>query len=238
MNLGDNIRRIRLERGMTQAALAEALGVSDRAVSRWERNAAAPGVTMLARLALVLETSADALLGLDPLRIQGEILAATEECTRLLNAGDAPAAVALLREKSALYPNQPELMVYLARALTALHTEAAAREALSLCRAANGREMRLSTTFGSRQIMAQALHLLGKDAQAAQLIEDEMPAIWVSRELLLPRYVGEERARRIRRSNVTLLAGLLTGTLRKLGADDPAFTEAAGSIDALIRNLP
>ena len=238
MNLGDNIRRIRLERGMTQAALAEALGVSDRAVSRWERNAAAPGVMLLARLALVLETSADALLGLDPLRVQGEILAATEECTRLLNAGDAPAAVALLREKSALYPNQPELMVYLARALTALHTEAAAREALSLCRAANGREMRLSTTFGSRQIMAQALHLLGKDAQAAQLIEDEMPAIWVSRELLLPRYVGEERARRIRRSNVTLLAELLTGTLRKLGADDPAFTEAAGSIDALIRNLP
>ena len=238
MTLGENIRRIRLERSMTQAALAEALGVSDRAVSRWERNAACPDITLLTSLAMVLETSADALLGIDPQRIQDEILQATQECSRLLNTGDASAAVALMRKQNSLYPNQPELMVYLARALTALHTEAAAREALALCRAANGREMRLSTTFGSRQIMAQALHQLGKDAQAAQLIEDEMPAIWVSRELLLPRYAGEERARRIRRSNVTLLAGLLTGTLRKLGADNPAFTEAAGSIDALIRNLP
>lgn len=36
MNLGENIRRARLSRGLTQGALAEALGVSDRAVSRWE----------------------------------------------------------------------------------------------------------------------------------------------------------------------------------------------------------
>ena len=36
MNLPENIRRARLARGLTQSALAEALGVSDRAVSRWE----------------------------------------------------------------------------------------------------------------------------------------------------------------------------------------------------------
>lgn len=90
MNLGENIRRIRQERGMTQYALAETVGMSDRAVSRWERNAAAPDVTLLPRLALVLETSTDALLGVDPLRIQRELLAATEECTRLLNAGTPP----------------------------------------------------------------------------------------------------------------------------------------------------
>lgn len=42
MNLGENIRRARLERGLTQSALAEALGVSDKAVSRWERNISAP----------------------------------------------------------------------------------------------------------------------------------------------------------------------------------------------------
>lgn len=51
---------------------------------------AAPDVTLLPRLALVLETSTDALLGVDPLRIQRELLAATEECTRLLNAGTPP----------------------------------------------------------------------------------------------------------------------------------------------------
>lgn len=237
MKLSDNIRRLRLERGMTQTALAESLGVSDRAVSRWERNVSAPDVTLLSRLALVLETSADTLLGVDPQRMQAEILAVTDECTALLRADKAEEAVALLRKKSALYPNQPELMVYLARALLALKTEASAREVLALCRAADGRKMRLSTTYGCKQVMALALHRLGKPEQAAQLVEDEMPAIFVSRELMLPRVAPPEHAMRIRRSNVTLLSGLLTSTLKRLGQEASAFAEAAAAIQQIIDGL-
>ena len=83
---------------------------------------------MLPRLAMALNMSADALLGLDPLRMEQDVLSATQASTRLLNAGDAAAAVAMLQEKSAQYPGQPELMAYLARALLALKTEASARE--------------------------------------------------------------------------------------------------------------
>lgn len=239
MNLSDNLRRLRLEHGLTQSALAEQLGVSDRAVSRWERHIACPDVALLPRLALLLDTSVDALLGVDPLRIQEEILHATEECTRLLRAEDASAAVALMREKCTQYPNQPELMVYLARSLLALKTEDAAREALRLCRAADGRQMRLSTTFGCKQVMACALHRLGKPEQAAQLVEDEMPAIWVSRELLLPRVAPQERADLIRRSNVRMLSGLLTSTLETLSAHttDDSYAEAAARIRREIDSL-
>lgn len=237
MNLAKNLRRLRLERGLTQSALAEALGVSDRAVSRWERGTASPDVTLLARLALALDTSADALLGVDPIKIQSDILRTTEECTALLNQGRAEEAVALLREKSALRPNQPELMVYLARALLALKREDATREALALCRAADGRKMRLSSTYGCKQVMALALHRLGKPEQAAQLVEDEMLAIWVSRELMLARVAPPERAMRIRHSNVTLLADLLTSTMKKLGQEDPAFAKAAEVIRQTIDGL-
>lgn len=238
MNLAANIRHARLERGLTQSALAEALGVSDRAVSRWERGISCPDVTLLPRLALSLDTSADALLGLDPLRMQSDMLTATDQCTALLRADQAAEAVTLLREKLALYPNQPELMVYLARALLALKTEESAREALALCRAADGREMRLSSTFGCKQVMALALHRLGKPEQAAQLVEDEMPAIWVSRELMLPRVAPRERADAIRRSNVTLLADLLISALEKLSDGHPAFAEAAEVIRREIGSLP
>lgn len=239
MNLADNIRRIRLERGMTQSALAEAVGVSDRAVSRWERDISTPDVSLLTRLSLVLGISADALLGVVPQRVTAEILRATEECTALLHAGRAAEAVAMLREKSALYPNQPELMVYLARALLALKTEASTREALALCRAAqrSGRPMRLSTTYGCNQVMALSLHRLGKPEQAAQLVEDEMPAIFVSRELMLPLVAPPERAMRIRRSNVNLLAEYLVSTLQSLGREDPAFSSAADSIRQTIAAL-
>lgn len=233
MNIGDNLRRARQKRGLTQSALAEQLGVSDRAVSRWETNSASPDVALLARLALTLETSADALLGVDPQRMQAEILQATEECTRLLNLGDAPAAVRLMREKAEKYPQQPELMVYLARALLALKTEDGAREALSLCRAADGKPMRLSSTYGCKQVMARALHRLGKAEQAARLVEDEMPAIFVSRELLLPQFAPPERAERIRRSNVDLLGHYLTDTLDKLQHHD-----AAEAVRQIIGALP
>lgn len=237
MNPGSNIRRIRLERGMTQAALAEKLGVSDRAVSRWERNQAAPDISLLVQLALILETSTDALLGLDPQRMQADILSATEKANTLLQADSPIEAIALLRKKSALYPNQPELMVYLARSLLALKTDAAAREALALCHAANGKPMRLSTAFGCKQVMALALRHLGKQEQAAQLVEDEMPAIFVSRELLLPRVAPPERAVHIRRSNVSLLGGYLISTLKALGQEAPACLQAADEIRRILDGL-
>ena len=240
MALADTLRHMRLAKGMTQLALAEQLGVSDRAVSRWERGISCPDIALLPQIALLLETSTDALLGADPQRMQAEILRATEECTRLLNEGDAPAAVAMLRQKSTVYPNQPELMVYLARALLKTGTDAACREALYLCRAADGRRMRLSSTFGCKQVMAMALHRLDRPEEAARLIEDEMPAIFVSRELLLPRYVPPERAARIRRSNVTLLSGLLVSTLESLArhSGNAAYAETAARIHEAIETLP
>lgn len=230
MKLGENIRRARLARGMTQSVLAEALGVSDRAVSRWECNTSLPDVNMLAQLSLVLETSADALLAADPRRIQEEILRATQACTALLNQGQDEAAVQLMRDISARYPGQPELMVYLARALLARKAEPSLREALALCRAADqqitsgGHDVRLSTAYGCKQVMALCLHHLGWAEEAARLVTDEMPAIWVSRELLLARVAPPEQAQRIRESNVKLLAGLLTGTLEKLGQQAAAQT--------------
>lgn len=233
MNMGENIRRERQQKGWTQAELAEKLGVSDRAVSRWETNMAAPAVDTLVQMALLLETSADALLGVDPQRIQAEILQATADCNHLLKQGEAEAAVRLMREKNTKYPNQPELMVYLALALLALKMEPAAREALALCRAADGRPMRLSTTYGCKQTMAYALHRLGQAEQAAYLVEYEMPAIFVSREVLLPRVAPPERVRRIRRSNVDLLGRMLADTLDQL-----AYGDAASAVRQLISSLP
>ena len=219
MTLHENLRRARLARGMTQSALAARLGVSDRAVSRWETGAAAPDVTLLPQLALLLEISADALLGIDPLRTRQEILQATEESTRLLRSGDTASAVALLREKAAAYPNQPELMAYLARALLAQGDEAALREALALCRAADssGRPMRLSTTFGCRQTMALCLSRLGRREEAVRLVNDELPAIFVSRELLQARVAPAEQADVLYRRNAGLLSELLCAALEKLG---------------------
>lgn len=48
---GEIIRALRLKKELTQAALAEKIGVSDKAVSKWERGCGAPDLSILPLLA-------------------------------------------------------------------------------------------------------------------------------------------------------------------------------------------
>lgn len=63
MNLCNNIREFRKEKGLTQEALADSIGVSAQAVSKWETGQAMPDVTMILPICSVLGVSADRLLG-------------------------------------------------------------------------------------------------------------------------------------------------------------------------------
>ena len=61
--LAENVRAGRRERGLTQEQLAEALGVTVGAVSKWESGQSVPDVGLIMELADFLGTSVDALLG-------------------------------------------------------------------------------------------------------------------------------------------------------------------------------
>ena len=59
---GATISVLRKEKGLTQLELARQMGVTDKAVSKWERNLSFPDVASLPKLAEVLGTSVDELL--------------------------------------------------------------------------------------------------------------------------------------------------------------------------------
>jgi len=143
-----------------------------------------------------------------------------------MQRGEPLEAVAALRAALSAYPDEPELMVYLARALMALRTEAAVREALALCRAADGMPARLSTACGCKQVMALALHRLGRSEEAARLVSDELPSFWASRELLYTRVAPPDKAEGQRRFNLLWLADHVYLTLREMAknAEDPQRT--------------
>lgn len=63
--VGERIAALRKERGMTQKQLAEALHVTDKAVSKWERGINFPDLTSVEALAAALDISPAALLGLE-----------------------------------------------------------------------------------------------------------------------------------------------------------------------------
>lgn len=61
--IGKRIQALRKERGMTQKQLADAVGVTPQAVSKWETDESCPDITALPLLAGTLGVSVDTLLG-------------------------------------------------------------------------------------------------------------------------------------------------------------------------------
>ena len=61
--IGLFIRDRRLALGLTQQQLADKLGITDKAVSKWERGISCPDITLLRRLADALAVSVSELLG-------------------------------------------------------------------------------------------------------------------------------------------------------------------------------
>ena len=61
--LGSRIAELRRKKNMTQEDLANALGVTPQAVSKWENDLSCPDITLLPQLAKLLGVSVDELLG-------------------------------------------------------------------------------------------------------------------------------------------------------------------------------
>ena len=63
LNLGNKIRELRHLSGRTQENLAEALGVTSQAVSRWESGGSYPDMTIIPSIANYFNISIDELFG-------------------------------------------------------------------------------------------------------------------------------------------------------------------------------
>lgn len=63
--MGEIIKKLRKERNLTQEELAEQIGVTSQAVSKWENNTGMPDISQIIPLASVFDVSTDILFGLN-----------------------------------------------------------------------------------------------------------------------------------------------------------------------------
>ncbi len=61
-SMGEIVSTLRKEKGMTQKELADKLNITDKAVSKWERNVAFPDTATIPKLAEILEVSVEELM--------------------------------------------------------------------------------------------------------------------------------------------------------------------------------
>jgi len=113
--LGENIKRLRREKGITQETLAELLSVSFQSVSRWERGESYPDITLLPVLSEFFGVSVDELLGVGKAENEDEIKRLLEEHDNLTDEKLIRESISNLKEK---FPNdfriQLRWMQYLA----------------------------------------------------------------------------------------------------------------------------
>ena len=105
MNLGLRIKELRAEHDLTQEDLAEQLGVSIQAISRWENNITCPDISVLPILANMFDVTVDYLLDVDIEKKQQEIDEIEAKYNKNCNIGKVEDNEKLLLEGLSKYPN-------------------------------------------------------------------------------------------------------------------------------------
>ena len=70
-SMGEIISTLRKEKGMTQKDIADKLGITDKAVSKWERDVAFPDTATIPKLAEILGVSGEELMQAKAVPVNG-----------------------------------------------------------------------------------------------------------------------------------------------------------------------
>ena len=115
MNIGLNIYTLRKEKRITQAQLAEKLGVSEQAISKWENGQCAPDVSLFPVMAEFFGVSIDRLFGYHRNSYADEVKAIIKAAD---DSMDTYKEIEIVSEGLKRYPNSPKLKTYLAFSLS------------------------------------------------------------------------------------------------------------------------
>ncbi len=230
LNLGTKIRELRKSDGRTQDDLAEALGVTPQAVSRWESGGSYPDIEMIPAIANYFHISIDELFGYHDAR-EEKIKTILESASEtMLKQGhsmhrgclskDFSEVVDMLRNASEEFPNEPKILLTLARALwmwgwSEYGAQVKANDSSGVIE--DDTEYNAQNTYWQEAVRtyermlkldpsaedrATAIHQLTSlycsmgEYEKAKILANNQNSLTVSKEILLPlATVGEEKAR-------------------------------------------
>lgn len=110
LTIGNTIRKLRKQRGLTQEQLADSIGISFQAVSKWENNIGLPDITLLPVLAAFFGCSTDELLGYNKSEIKEEVRRIAKE-TVAYREKHQNIGIQMIEEGLKKYPGNDILLV-------------------------------------------------------------------------------------------------------------------------------
>ncbi len=192
MTIGERIKYYRMEKGITQERLANELYISNQAVSKWERNASLPDVSLIAKIASILGVSCDALF-VDSLEDVNKDISELIKSAEKLDISDTEnfrCAVSSLERALERYPKSCSLRLALAETYLkgidfldyngASYTDRIINHGEYVLN--NSDEM--SEVFRSIQLLCYTYKITGELEKSKELAE-QMPSLDICKEALL-----------------------------------------------------
>ncbi len=202
--LNEKLRELRREHDMTQNELAEMLGVTVQAVSKWERAETYPDITLLPMIAAIFDVTVDALIGIEEKRIRNKIDSYHKESKRYQNLGETEKDILLWEKAHAEFPSNIDVTMSLMHALF-MEADNDLRDNKRII--ALGESIWNSPKLGNRRdSVAQTLTLaydnLG-DKENAQKYASTMGSMWTCSDELLVHILEGEAACEKAQLNIT-----------------------------------
>lgn len=113
MDLGNNIKSLRLKKKMTQEQLAELLGTTSKSISRWEQSLTYPDITLLPFIANIFEVTVDELLGVENIKQDEYLRELKNQANEYAMNNDYVGELKLWQEAYKKLPNNEVVKIYL-----------------------------------------------------------------------------------------------------------------------------
>lgn len=218
INIGQVIIENRHKRGITQEELAEHIGVSKTAVSKWETSATYPDILLLPRLAAYFNITLDELMDYRPQMSQKEIRKLCEKLAREFSEEPFDQVMGRCREIVQEYFSCTDLLLQLA-CLWVNHCFLAGttEKALQILEEARKLFVRVKQESNNASLVDQAAKLegycllnLGRPQEAIDLLEANL-SLRLTPEPLLAE--GYQRTERPEKAKQVLQAGIYQSLL-------------------------
>ena len=211
IRLGEKIKTLRKQKNMSQEVLAQVLGVTFQAVSKWETGAAMPDVSMIPAIARFFEVSTDELFDFNLIEQEEQVMELCGDAAEY-RFSDPAKSETMLREALKQFPGNE---IILNNLLYTMRAPERNEEVVTLCKSILEVTKYDDVKYDVLRILAETYHAMGQQALVKPTLE-QIPEIYFSKLELDAELLEGEEAMKAARSQAYLSRDDLLNMLSRM----------------------
>lgn len=216
ITLDKQLKKLRKDKNITQESLANHLGITVQAVSKWERAEGMPDISLLPAIASFFNVTVDDLLGVGEIAKEKKIEEYSKKDAELFQQGKSKARVELLREAQKEFPNEHGILYDLMYALDAEDSNANADEIIELAERILDESTDNLLRSGAIQCLCFTYYYVKHDAETAKKYAKMGDHYSVTVNEMMPRLLEGDEAVEYCQGNIQQLVEMIHGNTSTL----------------------